>query len=64
MHARSKMATGSHMMRINCGSLCHAVFRDRDVIIVFYCRNPNFKTLSVKVILHYLLFIYLCHITA
>ena len=33
MHARSKMATGSHIMRINHGSWCDAAFRDRDVIL-------------------------------
>ena len=33
MHSRSKMAPGSHIMRINHGSWCHAAFRDRDVIL-------------------------------
>ena len=36
MHARSKMATGSHIMRINRGSWCDAAFRDRDVILSKY----------------------------
>ena len=36
MHARSKMATGSHIIRINRGSWCDAAFRDRVVILSKY----------------------------
>ena len=33
------------------------------VTVTSYYRNAHLKTLNVKVILHYLLFIYLCDIT-
>ena len=33
MHARSKVATGCHIKRINRGSWYDAAFRDRDVIL-------------------------------
>ena len=45
MHARSKMATGSHIMRINRGSWCDAAFRDRDVILS-KCKFKNAELVS------------------
>ena len=45
MHARSIMATGSHIIRINCGSWCDAAFRDRDVILS-KCKFKNAEFIS------------------
>ena len=59
MHARSKMATGSHIMR----KIAVRGAMQPSVTVTSYYRNAHLKTLNVKVILHYLLFIYLCDIT-
>ena len=45
MHARSKIATGSYIMRINRGSWCDAAFRVRDVILS-KCKFKNAEFIS------------------